>query len=80
MISTLKSFLILAAPQADGGQITGPIHSIHPKAMPLVLATREEINVYAPAADVLKLQRPLPDDALKIVARGDKKDGGDFAV
>jgi hypothetical protein len=45
--------------------------------MPMVLTTREEIDVWmnAPAADVLKLQRPLADDTLKIVARGDKKDG-----
>jgi hypothetical protein len=28
----------------------------------------------APAEDALKLQRPLPDGALKIVARGEKKD------
>ena len=50
--------------------------------MPMVLTTREEIDVWmnAPAADVLKLQRPLADNTLKIVARGDKKDGGGLAV
>jgi putative SOS response-associated peptidase YedK len=54
------------------------IKSFHPKAMPVILTTPEEIDVWmtAPAADALKLQRPLPDDALVIVARGGKKDEG----
>jgi hypothetical protein len=30
-----------------------------------------------PAQEALKLQRPLPDGALRIVARGEKKDGED---
>jgi len=29
----------------------------------------------APTAEALKLQRPLPDGVLRIVARGEKKDG-----
>jgi putative SOS response-associated peptidase YedK len=54
------------------------IKSFHPKAMPVVLTTPEEIDVWmtASAADALTLQRPLPDDALVIVARGGKKDEG----
>jgi hypothetical protein len=28
----------------------------------------------APAAEALELQRPLPDEALQIVARGEKND------
>ena len=45
---------------------------IHPKAMPVILTEPEEIETWltAPAADALKLQRPLPDGRLKIVSRG----------
>ena len=51
---------------------------IHPKAMPVILTTPEEIETWmsAPSADALKLQRPLPDGALRIVARGLRQDGG----
>ena len=50
---------------------------IHPKAMPVILTRPDEIEAWlvAPTAEVLKLQRPLPDDALRIVARGSKEDG-----
>lgn len=52
---------------------------IHPKAMPAILTTREEIDTWltAPADVALGLQRPLPDDALAIVARGQRRDGPD---
>ena len=52
---------------------------VHPKAMPVILTTRAEIDRWltAPTPDALKLQRPLPDGALRIVARGRKADGGD---
>ena len=51
---------------------------IHPKAMPVVLTTPEEIEIWmsAPSAGALKLQRPLPNGALRIVARGLRQDGG----
>ena len=49
----------------------------HPKAMPVILTTAEEIDLWmtAPAAMALTLQRPLADDALVIVGRGGKQDG-----
>ena len=50
---------------------------IHPKAMPVILTTPEEVNLWllADAPKALELQRPLPDDALRIVPSGEKEDG-----
>ena len=55
---------------------------IHPKAMPVILTTRSEIDLWmtAPAEEALKLQRPLADGALRIVARGGKEDEGGLTV
>jgi putative SOS response-associated peptidase YedK len=58
---------------------TGPnevVAPIHAKAMPVVLTKSDEIEAWltAPAEEALKLQRPLPAGALKIVARGQKYD------
>jgi putative SOS response-associated peptidase YedK len=45
--------------------------------MPVILTTPEEIETWltAPTPEALKLQRSLPDGSLRIVARGEKKDG-----
>jgi putative SOS response-associated peptidase YedK len=52
------------------------VASIHPKAMPVILTSEDEVEQWlsAPVEDALWLQRPLPDDTLTIVARGEKED------
>jgi putative SOS response-associated peptidase YedK len=52
------------------------VGAIHPKAMPVFLTMPAEIETWmtASADEALKLQRPLPDGKLAIVARGERKD------
>ena len=54
----------------------GVIAPVHAKAMPVILRTVEECDAWLTAdpAEALKMQRPLPDDTLKIVAKGEKED------
>jgi putative SOS response-associated peptidase YedK len=68
----------------EGGQLFGflttdansIVAAIHPKAMPVILMAQDVDHwLSAEAEDALKLQRPLPDHALRIVASGHWADG-----
>jgi len=54
----------------------GEVAKVHPKAMPVILTKQEEIEQWmtAPAPEALRLQRPLPDHSLSIVAVGTPED------
>ena len=58
-------------------EANGVVGPVHPKAMPVLLATPEEWRTWleAPVEEALQLQRPLPDDAMREVARGKRSDG-----
>jgi putative SOS response-associated peptidase YedK len=57
----------------EANAVVAPIHS---KAMPVILRSQEEAGQWleADTPDALALQRPLPDEALRIVARAEKED------
>jgi putative SOS response-associated peptidase YedK len=74
--TTNDLFVLLTTEPND---VVAPIHG---KAMPVILTSPWEIETWmtAPVEEALKLQRPLWDGALTIVARGDRKDEAPAAV
>lgn len=60
----------------DPNAVVAPIHA---KAMPVILTTPDEVDAWlaAATADAFALQRPLPDERLQIVAKGELYDFGE---
>jgi putative SOS response-associated peptidase YedK len=57
------------------------VAAIHPKAMPVILRTTDDMERWLSAApdQLTALQCPLPDGALAVVARGPREDGAEAA-
>jgi putative SOS response-associated peptidase YedK len=52
------------------------VRPIHAKAMPVILTKPEEYDTWldGPLNDAIALQRPLTNELLRIVAKGEKSD------
>ncbi len=57
----------------DANAVVAPIH---PQAMPVILTSQAEVDLWLEAETLaaLSLQRPLPNEALAVVAKGEKED------
>jgi hypothetical protein len=74
--SMVSAALRQAFIQPDTTEPNKVVGAIHPKAMPVILITPVEIDLWmtAPAADALTLQRPLAGDALVIASPEEKRE------
>lgn len=61
--------VVASAPSAD-------LAALEVQSMPVILRNRSEVDLWlsAPTSTALALQRPLPDGALAVVARGARQD------
>jgi putative SOS response-associated peptidase YedK len=59
----------------DANAVVAPIH---PQAMPVILTSQAEVELWLEAETLaaLSLQRPLPNEVLAVVAKGEKEDVG----
>lgn len=63
--------LLTTEPNAD-------VKAVHEKAMPVILRTDDELDLWmnAPISEALSLRRPLPEGAVRIVRSGVREDCG----
>jgi putative SOS response-associated peptidase YedK len=69
-----REHLLFSFLTTEPNEVVRPIHA---KAMPVMLTTAAEFDTWlsADVEEALDLQRPLPPERLKIVAKGERKDG-----
>ncbi|HWU50880.1 MAG TPA: SOS response-associated peptidase [Asticcacaulis sp.] len=58
------------------------VAGVHPRAMPVILRTPDEIEAWLtlPTVEALKRQAPLPDGSLSVVAIGPKSDDASILI